>query len=236
MKRARSEQSMNLPMMQQSSKSTRRRYNPRPMYSIGLPKTYTCRLKYAEEVQIDCGSNSYAEYVFCANDLFDPNVTGTGHQPNGFDELMGFYKTAIVTSSFIKVRPVQIDASYEQLNAYLFIRQSALSTGEAFTATSQALECEKHSKVIVIGGYAGKSQNWKEDKVFSRWNGKRWFGKGYLPGAREFSCDAGSSPTERCFYRIFNVSVGANNPAAMNILVEIQYTVTFTEEALLPQS
>lgn len=33
----------------------------------------------------------YGEYVFRANSLFDPNFTGGGHQPKGFDQLTAFY-------------------------------------------------------------------------------------------------------------------------------------------------
>jgi hypothetical protein len=43
-------------------------------------------LRYGEQVTLNPGSGSNASYVFAMNGLYDPNITGTGHQPYGFDE------------------------------------------------------------------------------------------------------------------------------------------------------
>jgi hypothetical protein len=47
------------------------------------------------------GTVSY--YRFSANGLFDPNITGTGHQPIGFDQMMLFFEQYTVLRSRIKV-------------------------------------------------------------------------------------------------------------------------------------
>lgn len=43
-------------------------------------------------------------FVFSANGMFDPNITGTGHQPMGFDQLMAFYEQYHVTNCVMTVR------------------------------------------------------------------------------------------------------------------------------------
>ncbi len=43
-------------------------------------------------------------YRFSANGMFDPNVTGTGHQPMGFDTMMEYFDQYVVVRSRIKVR------------------------------------------------------------------------------------------------------------------------------------
>jgi len=74
-------------------------------YDIGIPRdpSYTSfqqqppvsqrmrtTLKYSETYQRS-GLSTY-DYQFRLNGLFDPNYTGGGHQPKGFDQLAAFYQ------------------------------------------------------------------------------------------------------------------------------------------------
>jgi hypothetical protein len=62
---------------------------------------YRTKLHYYEP-QLTAG-NSVAglatNYFFSANGCFDPNITGVGHQPIGFDQIMLFYEQYTVVSS-----------------------------------------------------------------------------------------------------------------------------------------
>ncbi len=44
------------------------------------------------------------QYVFSANGAYDPNITGSGHQPLGFDSMMLYYEQYTVLRSGISVR------------------------------------------------------------------------------------------------------------------------------------
>lgn len=61
------------------------------------------RLRYAESVPLSGAAAVVGNYVFSANGLFDPNITGTGHQPMGFDQMMVFYNHYTVIRSVAKV-------------------------------------------------------------------------------------------------------------------------------------
>jgi len=49
-------------------------------------------------------SGVIAQYAFTANGIYDPNITGTGHQPLGFDTMMTYYDQYTVLNSKITVR------------------------------------------------------------------------------------------------------------------------------------
>lgn len=57
-----------------------------------FPASTTKRLRYSTSFSLTSTSGVITgTQVFRANDLFDPDFTGTGHQPMGFDQLMAFY-------------------------------------------------------------------------------------------------------------------------------------------------
>jgi hypothetical protein len=64
---------------------------------------HDCTLRYVEGIDFTPASGVISNYTFALNDLYDPNVTGTGHQPKGFDELSALYFRYKVISVHVKV-------------------------------------------------------------------------------------------------------------------------------------
>jgi hypothetical protein len=52
------------------------------------------------------GTGLAANYFFSANGIYDPNITGTGHQPMGFDQMMLYYEQCHVVRSTITICPL----------------------------------------------------------------------------------------------------------------------------------
>lgn len=59
-----------------------------------IPNRYICKMKYAESIT----TNASGQFQFRLNSLFDPNSTGVGHQPYGFDNLALLYNRYRVVS------------------------------------------------------------------------------------------------------------------------------------------
>jgi hypothetical protein len=70
-----------------------------PLFPARSVKT----LRYSTNIQLASSGGVPNTYVFRANDLFDPDATGTGHQPMGFDQMMVQYNHFCVTKAKIKV-------------------------------------------------------------------------------------------------------------------------------------
>ncbi len=71
-----------------------------------LPAHYNMRgqLYYDYNINIaPAAAGLVGSYVFSANGMYDPNITSTGHQPIGFDQLMALYTQYTVLRSRIRV-------------------------------------------------------------------------------------------------------------------------------------
>ena len=68
-------------------------------------------LKYVDVITIDAGVTPPGSHLFRANSLFDPDLTGTGHQSLMFDEYALLYNQYRVLSSKIKITPMVDDTS-----------------------------------------------------------------------------------------------------------------------------
>ena len=81
------------------------------LQTVGGSRLKTCML-YTEAFSLNPGAGGIASvYVFNLNSLFDPNVTGVGHQPTGFDQLMAIYEQYTVYGVKYKVSINNVDAT-----------------------------------------------------------------------------------------------------------------------------
>lgn len=71
-----------------------------PLFPVRTQK----KLPYFESAFSLTGTGGVIQqYVFSANGVYDPNITGTGHQPLGFDTMMLYYEQYTVVSSRITI-------------------------------------------------------------------------------------------------------------------------------------
>lgn len=67
----------------------------------GFPERIRATLRYCDVVSPT--SAALGNYVFSANGCYDPDITGTGHQPLYFDQYMAVYDHYLVVRSAIRV-------------------------------------------------------------------------------------------------------------------------------------
>jgi len=60
-------------------------------------------MKYVESFSIDPAAGSLGTTVYRANSVYDPDYTGVGHQPLGFDQMAALYAHYQVLRSTIKI-------------------------------------------------------------------------------------------------------------------------------------
>jgi len=74
-----------------------------------IPQRFITKLKYAATVLTDATGN----YIFNLNSLFDPELTGVGHQPYGYDQLAGLYNRYRVIACGWRIQVPKTDTAIQ---------------------------------------------------------------------------------------------------------------------------
>lgn len=210
---------------------------PRSPPGQALPNQIICKMRYSEEISVNPTIGGVTAYVFRANSLYDPNLTGTGHQPSPYDQMKLFYKKFKVIGSKITARPILTDTSYETFNAYAGIINSKTSADYAtYTNVSNLLESKWGKRFKTIGAYTSMASANKKDAgyVSSTWSLKR--DETRLATDNDFAHAASTNPAEVRYFELINASVGGNDPPSHNWLVTIDYVVICMDPEVITQS
>lgn len=88
----------------------RKRYHSRINRSLttrmkgqGLSDSMFVKLTYCDDVAITGGVLAYMSYIYRGNSLYDPDLTGVGHQPLYFDQYINLYARYRVLGSKIQI-------------------------------------------------------------------------------------------------------------------------------------
>lgn len=219
-------------------KRFRRRYK-RSLYSLpltGFAKSKLVRLRYAEEIVFNPATAGISSYVFSANGMYDPNITGTGHQPSGFDQNMLFYDHYTVISSKCSVKYFD-DAGTAAIPAYFdVILTDAGTTASSFANVNDFIESRfAHGTTMKA---VGAPFNYNSVNPWRRtmFNAKRFFHKKAIVGASQYRGDASANPAEQAYYEVICAAINGNDPAPVNLLVVIDFIAVLTEPKNVAQS
>lgn len=208
----------------------RRRIVPIP---LGLPAEKWARMRYVQEITIDPGIASIAAHYFRANSLFDPDFTGTGHQPLNFDQLIAGYQHYTVHGSKLTATVMQLGTT-TLLPAVFGIFSDANST-LSFTQPSQVIEAnERQSQWRQTGGV--QSGPFGEPKVHLGYSARRFFGIQGKTLPHNQRALFNGNPDEEAFFCVWAGNVSGNNPGQLVIMVEIEYLALLTERSFVAQS
>ncbi len=197
-----------------------------------VPAQKKVQLKYVEQIVLDAPASGVAAlHLFRANGMFDPDLTGGGHQPKAFDQWMVFYDRFTVIGAKIKVTyaTTTTTAATGNIICGLYLNSDTVSS----TVSTFLLE-EKLNKSVVIGPIDGGKPMATLRSTFSA---PKFFGRKNMIGDIDFSGDTSTDPGELAFFQIWVAALGlADNPGPVDMIVEINYLAVLTERKTLAQS
>jgi len=183
----------------------------------GFPQSLRTTLRYKEAVLLDPTAGQFKTYLFKTNDLYDPNYTGTGHQPMGYDQLAAVYSHYAVTSSRIKVTQITSPA-----NPTVF---GVLVTDNNGSSGPWPAVCEQPASNV---SYLAPPQGSATKMVVRhKWDLAK------ATGVRDamdsgYSSVVGSSPSDCQYYIVFLQAMDQSTDiAAQWYLVEIDFDAVF---------
>lgn len=187
-----------------------------------IPQRFITKMKYSEILSTD----GNGQYRMNLNSIFDPNRTGTGHQPYAFDTLATLYNRYRVISCGYRIStynntsgaPVNLGAipSNEELSFFSFseLRENprAKYISQSFGGGTVYLSGKTYIPSLVG---RTKSQYMSDDRYQAQVNG---------------------SPNELAILNIVTVPTGTDIPGATSFQILMEYTVEFFDIKHLVQS
>jgi len=193
--------------------------------SLGMPRTFKTKLLYVQEFTLDPGTYSTSQ-SFRANDLYDPDYTGLGHQPRGFDQLTPFYQRFYVVGSRIRVKqvimPNQAVSNMEPMYWGIDITRSPTEL-DGLTQS----DIIERVKTYKLGGNFFNTSTVTQNKS-KKFSTKKHFSVKSMIGDNSYYCTDGASPSNVGYFTCWAAPCMGNNPGAQFFIAEIEYIVICT--------
>lgn len=191
------------------------------------PRTRRVKLRYSTKLLlVPPVGNLYAEHVFRANSVFDPDLTGVGHQPRGFDEMNLFYERWRVVGSKIKV----YGAGVQSDDMYVGVFNGGLENSMLFTGPSDFLpEVSQVAYKWVAASTHGTSSAFNFQKSY---NPKKM--SGYTATSPEYTGSVAADPAIVHHFVVFCAlpqQIAAGTAQAMNVVID--YDVMFFDPKII---
>ena len=192
-------------------------------------RTLRANMRYAEGVTVTSAavSKTVGTHVFSANGLYDPNYTGIGHQPRGFDQLMALYDHYTVTNARITVRFTNVGQGRPYVG--ILIRDNTT----AMVEMKDLFEYSDKKMSLKPMARGGTSQTGEMGaSISTSVNIAKFLGRSNAMSDPELKGTLLNNPDEGVFFHVVVVDPVQSVANEVSAIVEISYDVVFHEPKL----
>lgn len=206
----------------------------RANYSVArsspISDRYFCKLNYTSLHALTyTGLGAAATYQFRLNALFDPDLTGVGHQPMGYDQLAALYQRYRVYGCKWKVTFVSQDTG-----AHLEAAVEARPNTSIQTNMQDILEKPYVKKVVL--GVEGSGQAVKSISGYTSIAKIRGVSKQTVKSEGDYGALTGLLPTHTPCLNIYIQNMNTAATATCNFRINLTYFSEFSDRTLLTGS
>jgi len=179
-------------------------------------------LPFTTNVSLVSTAGVPGNYLFRGNGPFDPDLTGSGAQPEGYDQWSGLYSACRVLGSRITVIPQNLSAS---LSWEEFVVAPLTGTTAVNLTTGGGIDnikSQKYAKDSVI-------QTNTFTKIISSCSTAQIYGKpeSAIEDDTDFSFPITAVPVNQWIWQLSQVAVDRTNTETLTLIVKIEYDCVF---------
>jgi len=189
------------------------------MMGTGLATRLACKLKYTDTIIMTSTAGAITDYQFRLNSLFDPDFTGTGHQPMYFDQYAALYNHYTVIGAKLTARFV----SYESNTCPIIV--CAFRNDDTTIINSSSIEyCAEQTggKTYLLGDGGDSSKT-----LVIKYAPKKMFGA-LLPNVSQTTA-VNANPSEQTIASLMMQSADVISSTNAAVQINIEFIVVFSE-------
>lgn len=184
-------------------------------------------LRYYDNVAINPGAGTAGSHVFIANGMYDPDFTGTGHQPRGFDQIMALYDHFVVIGS--KITCYFYNTGTTNLTCGIILRDVTT----ALTDSDDIME----SRYVTSRPLGHRLSGGGTTTIVSaQANVNKFLGRPAPLSDPELKGDIAANPQEQASWHVFAFDPYGGDPGQVAVDVTIEFTAVFIEPKQPPKS
>lgn len=188
-----------------------------------IPDHFFTHMNYVQKFNL-LATSATGFNNFRGNDVFDPDQTGTGHSPMGFQQLGALWSKFRVHGSHIEVKPILVSQT-----STLALCPSLLSTGPSniqnMKETPYAIYMDFSSGILPVG--------YKLSKYIET---RKVFGYPNIYQDDVFVGNVSTSPTSLFYWNVRGESFDGTTTMVMTVDVKITYDIEWFARINLSQS
>jgi hypothetical protein len=158
---------------------------------VGFPAERTVRLTYSDFDKFTATTGVLAKYQYRINSAFDPDYTGTGHQPLGFDQWAAYYNHYVVEEVEYEVQIAPTGTTYTYTATYL---------SDDTTVPLNFSELQENGGVVAFGSpYSSINSHIYKGKV----DVAKFFNRTSIASDPELRALVSANPVETVYLNLF---------------------------------
>lgn len=199
----------------------KRRYRKKsyPLMRSPVAKKMITKLRYNDGFSVDPPSGGISRFVLSCNGLYDPDVSGTGHQPRGFDQIMPLYDHYVVVGAEIRCMFVNASSAINDQNIVGIAlkdtpTQSVLLNDYLETGYVRSKMCSSQDTPVTIT---------------YKCNPNKFLGRSKPLSDPDLKGSALANPVEQAYFHGFAGSAIAGDGGLVQVNFTVDYIVVFIE-------